>query len=157
MINWLLDAAIYFGMGLVEMHGKSVNLLVDRAEALLMMEKWRSAKRDCDRAIELDGKFFKAYQLRAKAYLGLGKAQEAQKDSNLAVELEKNKSSSVPVQAKQEPTAKPTVTTPEPSTTPQTSALSWVTPEMINRVSKDPEMFKAFQNPKLTKAISEVR
>ena len=146
----LLEAAIYYGMGVHAMGGRTANLFTDRAEAFIELKKARFAKRDCDKALEQNSTFARAFKVRGKALILLGQFEKGHKDLETAAELEKN--------PQQPSITLPPAAAPQPSneSVSYKSDKTWITPELLGKIAKDKELSEAFNNPKYAEIITQV-
>ena len=155
-------AAILFGMCIHYSQGKSSILFIKRAECLIEMNKYMSARRDCNRALELNPDATRAHLLRAKANIRLNNIEDVHRDliyveaSDFPTEYEQVKKE---YEEKREEERKKKVAA-EINTKLKFQGAdqmpSWMTPQLFEKVAKDEELLKAFQTPRLMTAIQEI-
>ncbi len=158
-------AAILYGMCIHYAQGKSSILFIKRAECLIQLEKYMSARRDCTRALELNSDATKAYLLRAKANVKLNQLDSVHRDliyvepsefpageyDEVKQEYERKREEQRRKHVATEINAKLKFNGVTADQMP-----AWMTPQLFEKVAKDQELLQAFQTPRLMTAIQDI-
>ena len=153
-------AAVYFGKAIGN-NPKSALYFARRAECHFKIDKPLCARRDADKAIKLNPDSAKAYKVRGMSFSKLEGGtglESALKDLRIANQLDYDDAVNLEIKRIEkmlsERNPQPKASSSSSSSSPFSSA--GLNQELLSKIMQDPGLLKAFQNPRLMAAVSEV-